>query len=351
MERDATVAFPLLIPFGRTAARHGQAAAAALEARATELLSQAGVGRQERAFAELRVPHALVVELLELAIEVTGDRALALHAGACVEIGDFGVFEYLLRSCATLGEAFEVGAEHIAILHDAATVEIADGSDSILWRHHLELEVENPPGVHEFVMASFMTAVRRIVQADVSPIAVHFIHDAPDYRAEYEALFRAPCLFGADYNAFVIPREAAQMCLPTADAALFRMMKRQAGALLDRLPRRQPFRSRVRDAIVAELAANGAGLKSVARKLELSQSTLRRRLRERGITYSALVDEVRRERARELLASSEASLEAIALETGFSHATALHRAFRRWFGVTPERFRKAQTANTRQTET
>jgi AraC-like DNA-binding protein len=219
-------------------------------------------------------------------------------------------------------------------------VDVIESGDHIVWRHHLELGDDDPPGVHEFVMASFLTAVRRIVQADVSPLAVHFIHDVPGYSAEYAKLFRAPCHFGADYNAFVLPRQAAELRLPTADPALFRMMKRRAGEVLARLPHRQLFRSRVRAAIDADLARGGASLKSVARSLALGQRTVRRRLRERGITYLELLDEARRERVCELLTSSDASLESIAVQTGFSHATALHRAFRRWYGVTPARFRK-----------
>jgi AraC-like DNA-binding protein len=336
---EATLAFPMLFPFMRVAQRHG-AAATALQAQATELLTGAGVFEAALPLTEIRVPHSVASELLELAIELTGDAALALHAGACVELGDFGTFEYLLRSCATLGEALEVGAQHIAILHDGAEVDVVSMGDNILWRHHLEDPYDTSPGVHEYVMASFMTATRRIVNSEVSPLAVHFIHREPAYRSEYEQLFRAPCYFGADYNAFLIAGRAAELPLPTADAALFRLMKQHAREILKQLPRRQPFRARVRDAIAAELAASGASLKSVARRLDLTPGTLRRRLTQHGTTHSEMVDLVKRERVRELLARSEDSLETIALATGFSHATALHRAFRRWFGMTPEQFRR-----------
>jgi AraC-like DNA-binding protein len=273
-------------------------------------------------------------------MELTGDSALALHAGACVELGDFGTFEYLLRSCATLRQALEVGARYIAILHDGAEVEVVTQGENILWRHHLDDPYETRPGIHEYVMASFMMATRRAVNADVSPLAVYFIHSEPAYRSEYERLFRAPCHFGADYNAFLIAGDAAHFPLPSADAALFRLMKQRAGEILDRLPRRRPFRVQVRDAIAQELASNGASLKSVARRLELTPSTLRRRLTQHGTTHTEMVDLVKRERVRDLLTRSGAPLETVALATGFSHATALHRAFRRWFGMTPEQFRR-----------
>lgn len=338
-EMEATLAFPMLFPFMRVAQHHG-AAATALQAQSKEILTGAGVFEAAVPLAEIRIPHSLASQLLDLATQLTGDPALALHAGACVELGDFGTFEYLLRSCATLGEALEVGGQNIAILHDGAEVDVVSMGDNILWRHHLEDPYETSPGVHEYVMASFMTATRRIVNADVSPLAVHFIHHEPAYRSEYERFFRAPCYFGADYNAFLIAGRAAALPLPTADAALFRLMKHRAREILKQLPRRQPFRVRVREAIASELAANGASLKSVARRLDLSAGTLRRRLTQHGTTHSEMVDLVKRERVRELLARTDDSLEAIALATGFSHATALHRAFRRWYGMTPEQFRR-----------
>jgi AraC-like DNA-binding protein len=169
---------------------------------------------------------------------------------------------------------------------------------------------------------------------------VHFIHSEPAYRSEYERVFRAPCYFDSEHNAFVIREQAAALPLPTADAALCRLMKRQARELLEQLPSRRPFRALVQDAIKAEFASSGASLRHVARRLGLSESSLRRRLRAQNTSYSENVDATRRQRVEELLAYSTDSLEQIALASGFSHATALHRAFRRWHGLTPEQFRK-----------
>jgi AraC-like DNA-binding protein len=75
----------------------------------------------------------------------------------------------------------------------------------------------------------------------------------------------------------------------------------------------------------------------------MSERTLRRRLRESGVTYRALVDAVRSERAIALADRGEHSVTAIAQLSGFADATAFARAFRRWTGSAPQAYlRRAQ---------
>jgi AraC-like DNA-binding protein len=98
-------------------------------------------------------------------------------------------------------------------------------------------------------------------------------------------------------------------------------------------------------AIARELrAAEGAPtIDAIAAELGTSERTLRRRLRDHGVTFRALVDEVRRERARALVAGGGRPLIEVALEVGFSDASAFSHAFRRWFGHAPRELRAAST--------
>jgi len=76
-----------------------------------------------------------------------------------------------------------------------------------------------------------------------------------------------------------------------------------------------------------------------------SPSALRSRLRQHGTTYSALLDRLRRDHARRALRQSQLSIAEVAHSLGFAHPPAFHRAFRRWFGVTPSAFREAPNAH------
>lgn len=74
----------------------------------------------------------------------------------------------------------------------------------------------------------------------------------------------------------------------------------------------------------------------IARALGVSLRTLRRRLDEERVSFHGLLDGVRRELARELLADNRASVTEVALELGYSDHTAFARAHRRWHGKSPK---------------
>lgn len=71
----------------------------------------------------------------------------------------------------------------------------------------------------------------------------------------------------------------------------------------------------------------------------IHRRTLHRRLKREGVTFDALVEDVRADLAQELLAARNTRLSEIAGTLGYADVSAFSRAFRRWFGTTPARWR------------
>jgi AraC-like DNA-binding protein len=63
-----------------------------------------------------------------------------------------------------------------------------------------------------------------------------------------------------------------------------------------------------------------------------------------GVTFQALLAEVRHHLARQYLGGGQISLAEISLLLGFSESSAFQRAFRKWSGVTPSVYRDAARA-------
>jgi transcriptional regulator GlxA family with amidase domain len=83
-----------------------------------------------------------------------------------------------------------------------------------------------------------------------------------------------------------------------------------------------------------------ADVETVARANALSVRTLHRRCRERlGLTPAKLIQKLRVEQARSLLANRELSSKSVAASCGFGSATHLKRAFEREFGMAPRDYR------------
>ena len=94
----------------------------------------------------------------------------------------------------------------------------------------------------------------------------------------------------------------------------------------------------------AELLPGGyPAIDDTAQVLDVSVRTLQRRLAELGLTYSAVVDEVRLCEAQRWLGKTDVKLGDISAKLGFKDAGSFSRAFKRWTGVEPRSFRKSQS--------
>jgi AraC-like DNA-binding protein len=79
----------------------------------------------------------------------------------------------------------------------------------------------------------------------------------------------------------------------------------------------------------------------VARKLNMSLSSFKRRLLESGLDFRALRDGIVKDLSQRALAETRLPLGDIALKMGYSELSAFARAFRRLTGVPPLAFRRA----------
>jgi AraC-like DNA-binding protein len=77
----------------------------------------------------------------------------------------------------------------------------------------------------------------------------------------------------------------------------------------------------------------------VAGQLHMSSRTMYRQLHDEGTSFQHIKDEVRRERAIELLRNTNKHIKQIALSLGFTNDKSFTRAFRQWTGETPHDFR------------
>ena len=80
-------------------------------------------------------------------------------------------------------------------------------------------------------------------------------------------------------------------------------------------------------------------MKRVVAAAGMSPRTFQRQLKEEGASFSDLLADVRRSETLKRLKERNLTIAAIATDLGYSDQAAFTRAFRRWTGVPPSRFR------------
>jgi AraC-like DNA-binding protein len=116
--------------------------------------------------------------------------------------------------------------------------------------------------------------------------------------------------------------------------------------LLAELQSTRGFNGQVRRILMTNLGRN-MNASSVASRLETTPRTLRRKLRDQGLTFRQILDELRAEVASRYLRDTDMSIEDIAHALGFSDAANFRHAFRRWTNNSPQQFRESQVRRSR----
>ena len=170
---------------------------------------------------------------------------------------------------------------------------------------------------------------------------VTFQHSCRSDPADYQRLFQCPVAFNAAQDGiYGALGGLASATLPSSSPQLARA---NAALCEDYLSERQNLISaRVRDLIAKELEQGvSPALPAIASTLAMSERKLQRLLREEGIQFRDLLDDVRAVLARQLLANDALSIGRIAEQLGFDSLSSFTRACRRWHGVTPRALRQS----------
>jgi AraC-like DNA-binding protein len=169
------------------------------------------------------------------------------------------------------------------------------------------------------------------------PIEVRFGHRRPSDLAPFHRFFQAPLRFDMHENALVFAASWLSRPLPAVEPELSRLLRDQMEALEAQY--RHEFPEQVRSILRTGLLADHGSVDQVAKLLSIHSRTLHRRLAASGTNFRALVDECRYEIARQMLENSDSNVGHIAYILDYADTSAFARAFRRWTGTTPSRWR------------
>ena len=288
-----------------------------------------------------RIPFAQLVALYEQAARLTKDDAFGLHVGETVDPKAFDVLGYSVINSSTLGEALDRVVRYCFIWTNGSYISIEKGSPltKIVYTY-LDDSITERRQDTEITFAALASLSRNVTQCDLSPAQVTFQHERPRDTTEHRRIFRCPVEFNAPANRYFIDSSYLGLPILKADPGLSAVLDRHAEELIAKYPRNDTLVEQVRTMIKDELRGGNASLERIANQLSMSGRTLQRKLREHGTSHQELLDQMRRALAMRYLQEREMAICEVAYLLGFSESSALHRAFKRWTGKTPNEFRR-----------
>lgn len=192
----------------------------------------------------------------------------------------------------------------------------------------------------ELTLGMFLNLIRYVLGAQWAAREVLFEHPRPESWYEHCKVFDASVYFEQPFNSLLIPKRDLKRAMPDSDPSLLAIMQDAIRRLNDTAPH-QNIVDQTRNQIHLQLPQGTLSLECVAENMGMSPWSLQRRLREEGVSFTQVIDIVRQALAHDLLPQRQLPLSDIALLLGYSELSAFSRAFQRWHGVSPRKWRQS----------
>jgi AraC-like DNA-binding protein len=190
----------------------------------------------------------------------------------------------------------------------------------------------------ELTMGMFANVFRACLGGDWTPQEVHFEHLRPLEWREHEHAFDAPVHFGQRTNCVMFGDSNLDRRMPAGDLGRLTALRDRLTALAGNAGA-APFLDRVRAEVRSRLPEGYPHIEDVAQALDMARWTMQRRLAEHSVSFSDVIEGVRRDLAALYVRQRHIPLSDVADLLGYSEPSAFSRAFRRWFGAAPQSFR------------
>jgi len=294
---------------------------------------------------DARVSSRKVDRMCELAVDLTGDQALALRWAQSLTERTFAPVSQVLAYAGSLRKSLALLAEYEGLFCDQTCFALSESDGLATLRLYPGWSFSSPRMARfaaEMGAGGFLVVIRSFSPRG-AVARVCFDYPAPQYRDEYQRTFGdvAVC-FDQSFCGIVFDRAALDRPSAYADAEIHRAMQSVAERRLLRVAKNAPFSLRVRD-VLEQRAPERVNMASVARALGLSVRTLRRQLNAEGTSYREIEYAVLASLARQLLCDKQLTIQETAYAMRFSDAATFHRALKQWTGMTPTELRNSAT--------
>jgi AraC-like DNA-binding protein len=241
----------------------------------------------------------------------------------------------------TLEQAFGRMRRFVDLVTDASEIELLGTGDEFIVELKLKEGAQPAHQSTDGFLCLLANAGKGLGDASLVPLRVELCRPAPQVSNLdfFEKSFAAPLKFGCTTMRIVYTTATVQTRLKGANPMIAEHLDQASQAAIERLKPTSSVSRKLRDWVTNRLPQGAPSIEDAATYMNMSARNLQRKLADEGTNLAGIVDEIRQSEATRRLKQSGDSLTAIALDLGFSDASAFSRACKRWFGKSPSDIR------------
>jgi AraC-like DNA-binding protein len=279
-------------------------------------------------------------DFFELAASRTRRANFGLAFGTSFHPQQLGLLGYVAISAPTLGAALRQFATYLPTHQQATHLSVVLGPDKTAAIEYAILDgsIKHRQQDAELSIGMLLNMFRHSLGPTWRPSAIHLMHAKPAGRTQYEDYLSVTPRFEQTSNRLVFSRSDLESPMPRQDDVLMRLLAHELHKSLRLRDYSVDVLERARQAVESALGGGTVSLEDISARCGLAPWTLRRKLKQRGLTFQQLISDTRRAAALRHMSAAQMSITRIAQELGYSEVSAFTRAFHRWTGVSPSHF-------------
>jgi len=283
-------------------------------------------------FPEFDVIYSRVVELIR-------DPALGVHSAQHLHPSHLGALGHAWMASSSLREALRRLDRYSHMFNELVEIRTAEKPDRIRVFYEIASQPSNPDILADAHLACILGLCRLNFGLGLMPLNVNLRRPQPADFKPWLEFFGPIVRFGQAEDSMDISAVDADVQSTSSDSDLVQMHEDVIRKHLSRI-KRDNIANRARLTIMELLPSGRVTGEDMARELNMSIRTLRRKLGEKDETVRSLLTNVRKDLAQRYIRNEDYNITEIAFLLGFADSSAFSRAFKNWFGQSPSEARK-----------
>ena len=167
-----------------------------------------------------------------------------------------------------------------------------------------------------------------------------FSYAQPDHSLEYQLMYSSELVFNQPFTSLSFDSQYLNLPLIQNEKTVQAFIQQAPANIVLKYKNHSSFSATIRKILRAIPSSEWPDFDYFAHHLNMTRSTLHRRLEEEGQPFQKIKDQLRCDMAMMFLGQTSKSVMEISIELGFAEPSAFHRAFKKWANCTPSEYRK-----------
>ncbi|MEZ5573424.1 MAG: AraC family transcriptional regulator [Halioglobus sp.] len=279
-------------------------------------------------------------QLVTNAQALTGDPALGLKLGLRLNLSAHAVLGQAFMTCTDLGEALDLFMKYNHLLASGLHLEFEVIDDQCILTM-----ISTPGGTsiefgYELLYGALINTLRGLLNTPKLCLRMELPYPQPAHSDLYFEVFGRDVHFNCVRGRILFHQDLLGTQLPSSNPVLRNLYEAECARLLADLEEETSIAARTLR-LLRKFEGQYPQMPQLAKMLNLSPRTYRRRLDEEQQSFQKLLDQVRAEHATRYLQNTRLPLSNIAYMVGFSDASNFRRAYQKWTGKSPGDVRRS----------